>query len=421
MGVEIHESIGKTTGLPSRTTMATGDDRYRVMAEMESKGCCAWAGTERCGATEGLTNVAAPASTLFEVYASAVIEDSAYFVLCEQHLDDHLKDMAPKLLAHQRNEQAQWESLTGGTIGKAPGNLVMVHQELTPDLALLKRDSFQQLLLRAPREMLTQTVWEPICNVDRAALHINKLAMGLPEIDPVIWHTDLWNAAVRGANEAFAMPMPTVPLGATPQVWQWDGTLLADGNGDGYNTGGPCSLQMLIVLPVQGVDSLNFQKNEIGKPTGKRGVTFVLALFPESGATLPFLRVFPPCWEGDDILPALRPYVAALHFLYQELVSIEPARLSRARRREFARLHPQLPEPTVRVVALRKRTHNVGMSGAEGSSVEWQHQWLVRGHWRQQWYGKTGVHQPKYIAPYAKGPEGKPLKTPKKTIFAVVR
>lgn len=47
--------------------------------------------------------------------------------------------------------------------------------------------------------------------------------------------------------------------------------------------------------------------------------------------------------------------------------------------------------------------------GNPGTEVEWSHRWLVRGHWRQQWYASEGVHRAIYINPHIKGPEDKPL------------
>jgi hypothetical protein len=41
--------------------------------------------------------------------------------------------------------------------------------------------------------------------------------------------------------------------------------------------------------------------------------------------------------------------------------------------------------------------------------VDWSHRWIVQGHWRNQWYARAGEHRPKWIDPYPKGPEDKPL------------
>lgn len=55
-----------------------------------------------------------------------------------------------------------------------------------------------------------------------------------------------------------------------------------------------------------------------------------------------------------------------------------------------------------------------------GEGTEWNHRWIVRGHWRNQWYPSTQVHRPKYVPSYVKGPEDKPLIVHDK-IFSVDR
>lgn len=78
--------------------------------------------------------------------------------------------------------------------------------------------------------------------------------------------------------------------------------------------------------------------------------------------------------------------------------------------------------PLVNVIELRRREYQtVERTTDEAMSRDYHVQWIVRGHWRQQWYPSLGRHQPKWIAPYVKGPEGKPLKTPRTNVFAVVR
>jgi hypothetical protein len=69
-----------------------------------------------------------------------------------------------------------------------------------------------------------------------------------------------------------------------------------------------------------------------------------------------------------------------------------------------------LKDDTITVVRLRRPKY----AEAEGhGEVEWNFQWIVRGHWRNQPYkDESGevVYRRIYIAPFLKGPEGKPLK-----------
>jgi hypothetical protein len=76
--------------------------------------------------------------------------------------------------------------------------------------------------------------------------------------------------------------------------------------------------------------------------------------------------------------------------------------------------------PVIRVVQLRRResrsTHEV-----TPTERDWSCQWVVRGHWRQQFYPSKHANLPIWITPYVKGPQDKPLRPPRATVFAVVR
>jgi len=83
------------------------------------------------------------------------------------------------------------------------------------------------------------------------------------------------------------------------------------------------------------------------------------------------------------------------------------------------RTTPRLDPPEVRVVMLRRKetTHHEHNTG---ETIERTHRWLVRGHWRNQWYPSMGVHRPKWIPEHIKGPDDKPLIVREK-IFSVSR
>jgi hypothetical protein len=110
-----------------------------------------------------------------------------------------------------------------------------------------------------------------------------------------------------------------------------------------------------------------------------------------------------------------------LLFINQTILETTVTVPSRGVRRRCARQHPILQIPMPRVVHLRKRKKTASAeSDGDHEAVEWTCRWLVGGHWRNQWYASQRVHQPRWIEPYVKGPEDKPLK-PTNRIFAVVR
>jgi hypothetical protein len=73
----------------------------------------------------------------------------------------------------------------------------------------------------------------------------------------------------------------------------------------------------------------------------------------------------------------------------------------------------------VQVVTLR-RPENPHVPGTEAHR-EYQCQWAVRGHWRQQPYKTTGKIKPLFIESYIKGPVDKPMKAPSELIFVARR
>lgn len=95
---------------------------------------------------------------------------------------------------------------------------------------------------------------------------------------------------------------------------------------------------------------------------------------------------------------------AAWLLMQQPLAKNSEAVADRAARKRLSRAGHE-PAP-VRVIELRRPKG----SGSQGEGDrEYHHQWIVRGHWRQQWHPKREVHRPVWIAPHIKGPEGAPL------------
>jgi hypothetical protein len=80
--------------------------------------------------------------------------------------------------------------------------------------------------------------------------------------------------------------------------------------------------------------------------------------------------------------------------------------------------HGRPDPPLIRVVELRRRIQH--SEAGHGEPVNWQHRWIVNGHWRRQWYPSLDAHRTLWITPYLKGPEDKPLIV-KREINAVIR
>lgn len=87
--------------------------------------------------------------------------------------------------------------------------------------------------------------------------------------------------------------------------------------------------------------------------------------------------------------------------------------------RRRAERKQQVAPPFITVVTLRRLEAHRPRMGSEPR--EWNFQWEVRGHWRNQWYAKERVHKPKFIEAFVKGPADKPFKEPGTKLFVARR
>lgn len=132
----------------------------------------------------------------------------------------------------------------------------------------------------------------------------------------------------------------------------------------------------------------------------------------ERSSGLPIMAIANAAWFvgadnlGDAFHPIMNMYGATLRsawlLMKQTLASITEVEPDRAARRRLSRLGRAVS--LVRVVTLRRIAHGDG----DGDRI-WHHQWIVRGHWRKQWFPSVRVHRPVWVAPYLKGPDGAPL------------
>jgi hypothetical protein len=115
--------------------------------------------------------------------------------------------------------------------------------------------------------------------------------------------------------------------------------------------------------------------------------------------------------DGDTRVALERTILATWLLMGQTLVRSERLVAQRPARRRIARADPKL-DPTVRYIDLRRaRTESAGRTDEENrsGSREYRHRWVVRGHWRNQWYPSRNDHRPIWIDPHVAGPEDKPL------------
>lgn len=118
----------------------------------------------------------------------------------------------------------------------------------------------------------------------------------------------------------------------------------------------------------------------------------------------------------DIVEPGADSFVRMVFTLWtlmvQRVAVHEPYRASRPFRRRWERAYPDLPVPDTAVVRLRRPTtkSHDAPEDAEHQGVNWSHRWMVDAHWHKYrtGTGRSNV-EARWITPYVKGPEDKPL------------
>lgn len=112
--------------------------------------------------------------------------------------------------------------------------------------------------------------------------------------------------------------------------------------------------------------------------------------------------------EHHPMISATR-FVTSLALLLGQRIAL-PNRVYplRAGCRQWTRsLSIEVPE--IIEITLRRPAREGGPESGTPNDVNWSHQWIVGGHWRNQYLRSTGAYRPTWIAPYIKGPDDKPL------------
>lgn len=118
---------------------------------------------------------------------------------------------------------------------------------------------------------------------------------------------------------------------------------------------------------------------------------------------------------GSTLIPDLLKLFVSMQLLAQQRIG-EPMKIAPERhaRKRFMRDYPELPERLITLITLRRKS---AKREENGEPVPWTRRWIVRGHWRRQWYPSLKKHDWKYIYEYIKGPEDKPLVITERRVF----
>lgn len=110
--------------------------------------------------------------------------------------------------------------------------------------------------------------------------------------------------------------------------------------------------------------------------------------------------------------------LAAASFIEQRVVVESKGHIERHARKRAERMGIASTVKTIQLRAADRR--DLGSVDGDGHR-DYSCRWMVRGHWRKQYYPKAGTHAPVWIDTHIKGPEDKPLRAPGPEVFAVVR
>lgn len=119
--------------------------------------------------------------------------------------------------------------------------------------------------------------------------------------------------------------------------------------------------------------------------------------------------------QGYEIVEEVLKVFYALQLLAQQTIGTPmQMRPDRATRKRMARKYNE-NDRMITLITLRRKS--VKHDNEEPAKVEWTRRWLVRGHWRRQYYPKTKTHDWVYIFEHIKGPDDKPFIPTERRIF----
>lgn len=410
-------------GVPSRMGELPGltsEDAYEYVL---GRGCGAWVGKGKCdqpalGTCEGGTPLQ------FATYLSVTVDKKVTLAaLCARHCPPRgvagvtgriIADMAPEILRDQRREMDKFFRLSGQPPCPRP-NLLWPEPEMPVK----------------PGGRYSEAIEEQLARLDFVK---HEMQRGSKD------HTDLvfLRAAITALSEgetyywAPDVCRTIVAVGSLmPQTWAFDVNSLPSPAGFFWFKGG---LWWRAGDQAVGVDSICWRRglDQNQKPAAAVGMFMAngqgqigfgsMTMVQGETAEAMVQEVIDHSADQQTAaagVPIVLGFAACLTFLQQRILVAPKYRIERHARKRLEHAGFQ-HEPLVRVVELRRKA-TASKPSDDAKTVEWSHQWIVGGHWRQQWYPTLERNQPIWIMPHLKGPQDKPLKPPRAKVFAVTR
>lgn len=273
---------------------------------------------------------------------------------------------------------------------------------MTPEMALACRDGLIRMWKENPARLSECFRWKH--DKDGPEELAEAVCKNAARAEVLIWKKDIFLAAVSGADSFLGQTPSAAGVSFRPSIWNFTPFLL-------------CSEEMCGQFEVpRGTHIGSFHIH-----ADSSRVAFVAEFAPIQPGASPAFRAWAACEYSAPIESVgLSMLTAAAKFLDTDFVGKERASLPRHLRRA-AELGRRPPLPEINTVTLRRAWRDDDKPKGDGEPREWSCQWIVGGHWRNQWYPSKAEWKPKYIAPYLKGDPDKPLREPKGPVYCVTR
>lgn len=146
-----------------------------------------------------------------------------------------------------------------------------------------------------------------------------------------------------------------------------------------------------------------------------------LANAPDDTSTMSLVELESRARALEQIEEAERALIVTWLLMGQTLIRENIEYASKAGAKRIARLDPNLLT-AVRYVQLRHRgIPTQDRTPGDGPGRQHSHRWIVRGHWRNQYYPSRKTNRPIWIDDHLKGPDGAPILDPDKLVHVLRR
>ena len=197
----------------------------------------------------------------------------------------------------------------------------------------------------------------------------------------------------------------------TVKGFAWEDSLIRTGSEDDFDVS-PTALVYFLTDPNDMDDELNRELVPKLKAAGIQLPSLTLShMFPAIyGRT-----IIKADEQGSHLVTEMMKLFVALQLLAQQKIGtpmkLRPNRATRKRAISWDRDN----ERYITLITLRRKS--VKKDDEEPNKIEWTHRWMVRGHWRRQYFPKSKTHDWVYIYEHVKGPEDKPLLISERRVF----